>query len=487
MKKAFFFVIFVIFSLNIYAESNYQRVRKLIQDGKLKEAKKLLKVMEKENPHDPDVYITKSNLIISEENLGGGINMITNTDESIYEDAIGYTDGGLISMEDSTVEKSEKLLLKALEYGPKRDDIYAGLCHMYSISHNTDKLIKMLKKMKKVFPDGLRNKYRLTDYALNLKDRGNREDAKEVYKMLISMYPDESDYINDLSWTYMEEGDIDNAVLWGKKCLASKKMDDISASTMIRLFTVACEDKYALKAAKRYSKITNSDYGLSYEGIYRKYKGLKGWKKILEKYLENRKISKGTRELIGIILEDSDFSNLEAIGIEDIDTDIFLLINRIYAEKNPENFDANFNFASHMTYRKNYKKAIETFRSMDKNIKMKQKQRSEMAMTYAWALQAGDKYEEADKEWKALADDKDFYVQSAAYYFLGKNAQKKDYKIAEKYFKKISSRAADSKYANLAKSRLHYVADKDFEFAPMVTISEDAMEIHPKDKKKSKN
>jgi tetratricopeptide (TPR) repeat protein len=68
---------------------------------------------------------------------------------------------------------------------------------------------------------------------------------------------------------------------------------------------------------------------------------------------------------------------------------------------------------------------------------------------YAYALYMNKNYDEANKIWETLLSSNNFYYKSASAYFLGKFYMNKNQKEkAFNYFKMVSDKASESKYAN---------------------------------------
>ncbi len=102
-----------------------------------------------------------------------------------------------------------------------------------------------------------------------------------------------------------------------------------------------------------------------------------------------------------------------------------LVVRQRYVERYPNNFLARLDLARTLSQYGSFSKALEQYAEIDRlDLATTPEERQSVLFHRAWALQGSNRRSEADQVWTSLSDAKDFYLRSAADWFLGENALK---------------------------------------------------------------
>jgi hypothetical protein len=151
--------------------------------------------------------------------------------------------------------------------------------------------------------------------------------------------------------------------------------------------------------------------------------------------------------LIGPAMRDTDAGYGEAIKVEDgVAT---LAVRQKYVERYPDKFQPRLELARSLCQFGSFAKALYHFSEIDrKAIASTPEQRQSVLFQQAWAHQAMGHRVEAVRLWELLVDSRDFYIRSAADWFLGQEARSQGKASeARDWWTRVSDEPARSKYA----------------------------------------
>ncbi len=455
------FLVILSLSSIVFAENSEnaaETVGKLIDEGKIAEAREKIDEYLKKDPNNVDALMMKGNVILNEylEEKGyTGVSIITNPDESIFNSNLGLITAPKIEIDRNKVNEIASYWKRCLELDKKRLDIHKGLCYLYSLGGMKEELIEQMKDIKQTFPDKTGElMYSMGDYARMFKERDRFEDCIQIYKETLKLFPNEATIYSDLAGVYALEGYWKEAGEYVDIALKKDNPDDMVYGNAIFIFTVLGDYDKVLEATKSISKIEGSNVDVFFDGLYLYYKGDQNWASRLNEFIEksNEKDGEKAIELSEFLVSKENRNDYESY-LKSLDIGAkgayAVLLHRRAIKKFPDKFTPLFNYALQLTYYKKYDTAIPIFEKIEKgNFDLSQEEKEDADLYYAWALQDSHDIEKANSIWPRLMDSDNFYVRSAAIYFYGKNliAQgKKD--EAKKLFKQISDKASESKYA----------------------------------------
>jgi tetratricopeptide (TPR) repeat protein len=457
----------------------YSKGCSLIGEAEFDSADALADSMIKSGKNVHEGYTLKSSIYLSRYLVNkGDVAIFRNFDESIFSRAAAYTGGLPYTVDKETAAVSEGYLIKAIKAKPDWLTSYYTLCHMYSVSYNTDKLIGMIKRMKAQFPDNRDMIANFGDYAVNLYKRADFNSAVKVYKTLIEIYPKESLFSNDLAVLYVREGDYEKAVKYADKCMEIGNVDSITAMTVTSIYFSVEQYAKALKAAEIYSKLEGNDYHLAYKGMYQRLYKKPSWANTLKQF---KKGEDNDVEFINLFIGQGDKADLKTLKISNIDSNLRMFALEIMGKENPKSLIININLAYDLLKYSLYSRSKKVMDRIYANVTLSKDEKREVDYYYAWALQNLADKSAADKYWSGLCEDDDAYIHDAAYYFLGINSAKADTDKALKYFKVINKSGSNTKYAQMADDMVNNINDADFKMPRMMDIS-NSLEMHPSDK-----
>jgi tetratricopeptide (TPR) repeat protein len=435
----------------------------LIDKGDLVAARQKAQEYLAKDPDDIDALMMKGNVILNEYFKGSGaISVSANMDESIYETSIGYIAEPVRVVPRETAEEVAALWKRCLKINPRREDIQMGLCYLYSMALMKEELLDRFPKMKAAIPQVQNLYYNMGDYARMFEQRGRVDDCFEIYKAIVKLYPDVSGVNGDVAALYFRHGKYAEGLPYLETALSLKDADDLVYANGVLIFTIVGEYDKARAAAKGLAKVKKDGAGLLYDGVLDYAQGSGQWKKKLSGLSGRKDIKPEFSSLAAFLIsqenKDDIASYKKSVKLAK-DSGIQILLHDRARKRFPGSYEPRYNYAEMLVYYKNYHAAIPLFKEiLSGTFSMSADDQEAINFHYAWALQDSGSGQDADRIWSGLLTSKIFYVQSAAAYFLGKNAldvgKKKE---AIEYFKMFSDKASKSKYATISWNRLNWL------------------------------
>ena len=434
----------------------------LIEDGKIDEADKKIEEYLKKYPDDVDVLMMKGNVLFYHfQNSHDYIQVSVNEDESIYNSSIGFIQAPIIVLPEKNALEIASFWNNALIHDPSRKDIHMGLCYIYSMSLMKDSLIKQLKILRELFPEDMGLKYNMGDYARMFNERDKYSECMEIYLNISSLYPYSAGIYSDIAAMYFKEGDLVKAQKFLEKAVIQKDVDQMCLQNSAMVNTVLGNYSEALSNLIRLSKINSNSYDwLIYKALYERVLEEENWKDNIEEYIEKVPGSSENSEIeLARFINTNTESDIEAYDslLSKVKNSLFLfLINEHAKNYFRDSFKPLFNCAELHTYYNNHNIAVKIYGLIEtKNIAKTDDETEKLNFYYAWSLYKNGQKEKSIQKWENLLNSDDFYKKSAAAYFIGNHYQELGNKTeALKYYKLVSDRASDSKYATYCWNRL---------------------------------
>ena len=424
-------------------------IQPLLKHNTINEAEQKVNEYLKKDSLNVDAWMLKGNVIFSKYSFNApSIFLIGTSDESIFETAIGSLGENKIIPDEGTANSITKCYLKAVTIDNTREDIHLGICYIYSISLMTDKLIDYLPVLKAHAKDQKNLPYTMRDYAINLINRERFEDGMKIYLKIADLLPESGGIMSDIAGQYKLHNDIDKAKYYIDKALKRKDNDEMTYANSFSINNDLENYTEALKALKTKSDVNhNKDY-LLYQALL-EFKDGKDFKSTLNEYLKSDSKDDDNKQLATKMLASTftvgALDTLGRIGMLDA---YKMLLYQYFVSKYPHEFNAAFNYGDLLNYHQLYSRAIKIFKAMPKD-KLDKEKLEGVNFDYAYALYMNKNYDEANKIWETLLSSNNFYYKSASAYFLGKFYMNKNQKEkAFNYFKMVSDKASESKYAN---------------------------------------
>jgi len=456
MKKIFTIVLFGIYPFFAQSQGNLkEEVIPLMKSKEtIDEAMKKTDDYLNEHPKDVDAMVLKGNVILNKFKLNAPeITMNANMDESIYNDAIGEIADNPVIVPVDIANQITDIYLKAVQIDDKRTDIFYGICYVYSISMQTDKLIAYLPVLQSHIEITPELPYSFADYARNLMDRDDFDDGMKVYDAVARMFEDNAGLYSDMAGEYFKAGEIEKTKIYIKKALKSKGLDEMSYGNAFFIYAVLEDYDNALSALKMQCDLNGSKNYLLYKSLVNLNRG-QDWKSPLEEYNKTSNDLGNYKRLANFMRSDSfDNSPHAHLDISDIQLqDSYRILIEKYYKTILGTYLSSFNYAEILTNNFRYADAKKAFLQIDTSL-IGQKELDQLHFFNAWACYKSKDQKTALNNWIPLLKSEDFYCQSAACYFIGKYylEDKKDKILADSYFKRVSGRASESKYANFCR------------------------------------
>jgi hypothetical protein len=435
----------------------------LIQKDDLGKAREKVKEYLANDPNDVDALMMKGNVILSEYfKSGGEISVSANMDESIYETSIGYIAEPVKIVPRELAEEVATLWKRCLQLDNSREDIHKGLCYLYSMALMKKELLKQFPLMKAALPDAEDLFYNMGDYARMFDERGRLDDCFDIYKAILRLYPNVSGLNGDVAAMYFKRGRLAEGQQYLETALAQKGADEMVYNNAVLIFTVMGKYDKARSAAKGLSTLNKDEKWILYDGMLDYLQGKGQWKKKLGDLSGRKTIKPEDASLAAFLLSKDNTDDIESYRKSaklTKDSSIQILLHDRARRRIPESHEPRYNYAELLVYYKNYNAAIPVFKEIvNGKYSLSADDQEAVNFHYAWALQDSGSRQEANQIWTGLLASKNFYVQSAAAYFLGKNAlDQGKKKEAIEYFKMFSDKASKSKYATISWNRLNWL------------------------------
>ncbi|MCF8247715.1 MAG: hypothetical protein K9J37_21690 [Saprospiraceae bacterium] len=448
MKRAFLLNFFLINAFLAFSQNIIEDATALMKAGMVGEAEDLVNRYLMQDPINVDAIMMKGNVVLNkylyEEQLQGSL--LRNFVEDVYDAGTLEKGSPPVVVPDSVAAGIERLWVAALKLDPGREDIQLGLCQLYALSLQREKLLNQLsiaKQHAKTDPD---LPIQLANYARYLGDRGDFDGMMAAYRQVHRLFPAQTGLLSDMAGEFFFSGKMDSARHYLNRSVKDKNADQTVLGNAFYLGSLLGDYDLALAAMER---LPGNDH-LLFEGLVKFAKGDKKWRKPLGKLLES---NADTTEaaLASLLLADTfrlDIDNYLALTALDPGDAFKVLLHEKFRETG--DFLPYFNAAENYCFNKCYVRADEAFRLLERqpNLQLEPADLDNMNFYHAWTLHQMKRYDEALSLFEKLLESEDFYKKSAACWFIGKRYFDLGQKVkARDYFSKVAGDAAQSKYA----------------------------------------
>lgn len=427
MKRYFF----VLFFLPVACFSQSEIVKRcipLIAAQQFVKVDALIDSILQKHPKEPDAWMMKGNSILNRHLLTlKSEPIITSADEDILSiEANGLNNPPQVP-EKKVIDSVEQYWKKTLAADSTREDVYMGLCTVYGMSMQTDKLLSCLPILKNFSRKGTQLGYLMEDYARLLRERGKVVEAQKVFGVITTMYPKESGVWSDWAGECLLNADLKGAVEKADKALQCKSIDEPTRDNLIDIYLYAQQPEKAVRAIELYQK---SDTTYTYAPLYRALYGFALsdtiWKKRMTALVAEKQYQADTNQVVQVckFLSSSVYTGKNydiTMAMLSAPLNNFCSWSVIHRAKNEFTDSANVQLIAAEFYLngKNYTYANSIFKKAQA-LKMDSVNRSDMNMVYAYSSYRADDKPTATTLFNSITADDNLFKRQAALYFLGK-------------------------------------------------------------------
>lgn len=285
--------------------------------------------------------------------------------------------------------------------------------------------------------------------------RAGAQAVGALWSRVPALDPDRGYLWGDLAQLTYRAGNPTQALSYAGSVLALPQPDPQALQSAATVFAL---DLDAERAAQAFRRIPGSHSDLLYQGLAAWRKGLDGWRKPLEAFVADPGIDPAGKNLaaylIGPAMRDTEAGYQEALKVESGIPG--LIVRQKYVDRYPTKFLARLALGRALNEYGNFPKALAQYAEIDRlGLASDQDQRQAVLFQQAWATQASGQADEAERLWKMLVESRDFYLRSAAAWFLGSKAQAQgNTDEAIGWWSQVSEEPARSKYAYWADAEL---------------------------------
>lgn len=454
MKKAFILSVALFSVVVAFAQDNItEQITPLIKGQYYDSATRVVNSYLRIHPESVDGIIMKADIIFYRyESSIPGIMLKGNEDESIYEHDMGSIEQTPVIISKDTADKITSILMQALVIDKTRADVYGGICYIYSMALQTDKLIDFLPKFKENIQMDSTAPYTLADYARNMEERNDFDDAMKVYQKIADMFPQQPGILSDMAAEYSMHGDWEKARALADQVMMKQGTDKTSYHNVFFIYGVLEDYTDADKANVKCAELSKDYSCLAYKGLVAFCEG-KDYKTIFNKITPSDTMGYEIIKCIGENTPPASMDSYNKIASLNLSDAYMILIDKYYKQHTPYFLPA-FNYANLLAYNSRYKEAAKAFEEI-KTDTITKLEKETLLFCSAWAYYKTGDLTKANERWLQLLNSDDFYKKSAAAYFLGKYyTDKKDTQKAQEYFSLVSGDADKSKYAAYCKNML---------------------------------
>ena len=279
--------------------------------------------------------------------------------------------------------------------------------------------------------------------------------AASYWKRVPPLDPSRSYLWGDLAQLAFRAGDTVRAVDFALEALKSTTADPDSLKNAASVLALNLEWS---KAALALARIPGNKTALLYQGLDAWRLGKDGWRGPLKAFVDNPGADPAGKPvaeyLISSAMRDGEAGYAEAarteVGIA------ALAVRQKTVERYPNKFLARLELGRGLAQLGSYAKALAQFNEIDRRgLASTPDERQSVLFQQAWANQAAGRHLEAARLWEMVATSRDFYLRSAASWFLGEyNLAQGKIEEAKDWWSKVATEPARSKYAYWAAEEL---------------------------------
>ncbi len=200
----------------------------LIQKNQFDAANRYLDSILKKDKKNVDALMMKGNVILNKKwtELPTPL-ALTADNESVFDTAVANLNVIPPIIPAETVKQVEAFWKKCAKFNPQRQDIQKGLCTLYALALDGEKLKAQLPALLHVLNDTTGEQaYNMAEYARRIKERGQFDEAMEVYQYIARLYPGLAGIRADIGSEYFYAGKFKECFNWLDSALQKKDIDE---------------------------------------------------------------------------------------------------------------------------------------------------------------------------------------------------------------------------------------------------------------------
>ncbi len=385
------------------------------------------------NPKEVDAIMMQGNIILNKHLIEKQqIPTISAFDEDIFTDKAAHADAPPPIVDLKQADSVERLWQKALMLDPQRVDIHMGLCMLFGMSLQEEKLLKQLPILKKSAVNDEQTAIAMIDYARLFRERGRFKQTNTILTAVAALYPSSSLVKSDWAGEAMFMGDLAKANLLSKDILKLKQFDNTTLQNITSIFCAANNPVDALIAQKQYAKM---DSFYHYADLYETLLLFGGddeiWRDRMRLKLNSPVFEGDTNDLVQLsqyLLSPSfkgqynDYMAMLSVPLSTLSTwTILQKSNKAF----PDSAQLKLMLAEFFLNGKNYTFANTLF-AKAVNLPLEMNLKADAQFIYAYSLYLVGKTIEASALYKGFLQDQNDFKKQAATYFFAKINKRKD-------------------------------------------------------------
>lgn len=386
-----------------------------------------------QNPKEVDAIMMQGNIILNKHLVEKRQPpIITSFDEDIFTDKAPFVDAPPPIVDLKQADSVERLWRNALSIAPQRVDIHMGLCMLFGMSLQEEKLQKELPILKKLSTNDEQAAISMIDYARLFRERGRFKQAYSILATIDALYPNSSLVKSDWAGEAMFMGDLAKANLLAKDILKLNAFDQTTLQNITAIFCAANNPIDALIAQKQYAKVDSFyHYAELYETLLQFGGEEEIWGDRMRLQLKRPVFEADTNELVQLsqYLISPSFNNQFNDYMAILSVPLSTLSTWTILQKSiklfPDSAQLRLMLAEYFLNGKNYTMANTHFAKamslpLDENLK------EDARFIYAYSLFLAGNTNEASAFFKLFLQDTNEFKKQAATYFFAKINKRKD-------------------------------------------------------------
>jgi tetratricopeptide (TPR) repeat protein len=434
MNKSILFLLLFL-AVNIaYAQSSIVKQSiAFISTQKWTSAKLYLDSILAQSPKEVDAIMMQGNIVLNKHLIEKQQQpTITALDEDIFTDKAPYAAAPPPIIDLKQADSIETFWRRALSIDPQRVDIQMGLCMLFGMSLQEEKLLKQLVVFKKNSGNDERAIISMIDYARLFRERGRFKQTNNILAEVATLYPASSLVKSDWAGESMFMGDLTKANQLAKDILKLRQYDYTTLQNITSIFCAANNPIDALIAQKQYAKVDSFyHYAELYETLLQFGGDEEIWHDRMSLQLQRPVFEADTNELVQLsqYLVSSGFNNQYDNYMAILSVPLSTLSTWTILQKStqlfPDSAQLRLMLAEYFLNGKNYSLANTHFAKAI-SLPLDPALKEDAKFIYAYSLYQAGKMPEASIYFKIFLQDQNNFKKQAATYFFAKINRRKD-------------------------------------------------------------
>lgn len=430
----------------------------LIEQGKFDEADKRVAKYLKRDPKDVDALMMQGNVMLQRYFGKGMMSITANDNASIYDRSIGRMGQPPHIVPRALAVQIAALWARCLELDPTRGDIWRGTAYLYAMALMKQELIAHFPRMKAALPQEKGLPYNMGDYARMFNERERFDDAMDVYRAMLRLYPKRAWIYNDMAVLTYQRRHFPKALGLMQKAVKARAPTWQMYSTATTFFTLSEDYPFALKMHRKLSVLKSDQRWRLYRGLVRLARGKGDWRADLKAYYAKADDVDEDKPLAKFLLSADnalDYASYKKAARISSLMQFGLLVHRWGIRIAPSRHDPLYAYARMMNENHNFAVSAPLYKKLLTMKTLPVDWREQVRVEYAWALHVGGQKKVAARQWRQLVKAEDAFIKNAALYFLGDDAWNRgDKQAALRYFRQLDKDKPTTKYAAMARGRV---------------------------------